>query len=211
MYKISYESKKSSLCIYVENELWREGSIAILSRKPHLPDICSSLEELSKIYTDLEYKGAKICAYKRLAAQNQCSSDLLKYLMAKLVSEETAKKIVEELQKLGYVDDPAWIESFIRQQQQRKMSRRAIAYKLKAKGFLQDQMESLLQKYVGEDSEIKMIISLINKRYLSKDLTDYHQKGKVIAALLRKGFTLQPILEALEQTRDQDGARERMD
>ena len=97
MHKIHYAVTTSRLGIYVDEELWREASPSILSRKPPLPKECSDLNELSKLFTALEYKGAKQYAYKRLARQNLSTADLLRLLSAKWVSHEISEQVIAEL------------------------------------------------------------------------------------------------------------------
>lgn len=197
MYKIHYAVTKFRLCIYIDEELWREASTAILSRKPPLPKDCSDLQELSKLFTELEYKGAKRYAFNRLARQNLSSADLLRLLSAKWVSHEISEQVIEELQSQGYLNDDSWAESFIRQQRQLKKGTQAIAYKLKIKGYPPEKIEHWLAKQSEGYSDLEAIQKLLETKYQKRNLSDYKEKGKVISSLVRRGFALEDVLKAI--------------
>ncbi len=193
---VDIKLENNRVLISVDGEPWREGSVSILTRRPHLPKVCVILEELSAIYAELEYKGAKRYACKKLAAQSLCSFDLVRSLTLKLVSQEITERIVKELDELGYLNDQAWMESFIRLQQQRHVGSKIIAHKLRLKGFSEEQIKAVLQ---GQ-SEEEAIKSLIKKRYASKDMANYSERNKVVAALARKGFSLEQILAVVRRS-----------
>lgn len=150
---------------------------------------------MNEIVDELEYKKAKRYAYRRLAAQNVCSNDLIRLLSKKLFSKNIIDKIVKELQDLGYINDQAWLESFVRVQQDRKVGPKVMAQKLKLKGFSRDQIADVLHNQ--SQNEAPMIQALIQKKYASKNLKEYKEKNKVIAALVRKGFSLDEILRVI--------------
>lgn len=197
MHTLHYEVIKSRLCIYVDEELWREASTKIFTHHPALPKLCSDLNELSRAVAEIEYKGAKLYAYKRLARQSLCTADLRRLLSTQLVSDESADKVIAELQTLGYLNDESWAESFIRQQRVMKKGSRSIAYKLKQKGFAAEQIENWLAQQQEGYSDLEAIKKLLATKYNKRNLQDYKEKGKVISSLVRKGFALEDVLKAI--------------
>lgn len=200
MHKVTIEidKYKKQLIVQVDDELWQQGHISILGSKPALPEECESLDDLEKIYQSLEYRGAKRLAYKRLSAKNMPSFELDRLLEEKYVSETNRHRIVTELQQLGYMNDAQWAESFVRQQANRKNGPRMISQKLKAKGYDSDATADLMEKMQPEELQKEAIKKLLTTRYRSRDLNDRYERDKVVAALARKGFSIQIILETIK-------------
>jgi regulatory protein len=188
---------KDLVDIYVDDQQWRIADKTILGKKPELPTECMSLPELEKWYETLEYRGAKRYAYKRLSLRNTPSFELNNLLTSKLVSEKICQKVIQELVELGYVNDQDWAQAFIKHHSDKKKGPKAIAYKLKNKGYRADDVSSLLEDVNKPDVQKQTIIKLMETRYRSKDISDRQQRGKVIAALLRKGFDFEIILHTL--------------
>ncbi len=197
---IHYEVAKTSLSIYIDDELWREVSTAIISPKTPLPQSCENHSQFLKLYAELEHKGAKLYTYKRLARQNLSSADLMRLLSLKGVSPEIAAQVVNEMQNLGYVNDDSWAEAFIRQQRQLKKGRLFIASKLRRKGFSTEQVDAWLSEQHQDYSEDAAIRKLLSTKYHKRNLQDFKEKNKVIASLVRKGFSLNDVLKALDTT-----------
>jgi regulatory protein len=193
--QIHYELEKQiQLLIYVDGELWKTGDVAILGKRPDLPKQCDSLDQLEDWYSSLEYKGGKNYAYRRLASKSFCSSELSTLLAKKQVSEPTRQKIIQELVQKGYLNDEEWAEAFIKYQSHKKNGPKAIRQKLKAKGY--DNPGPLLQTLCPPETQKEAILKLISTRYRSRDFSDKYERAKVIAALMRKGYDLDVILQS---------------
>lgn len=186
------------LAIEVNGDLWREGHVSIIGSRPELPKICESLDELEEIFKTLEYRGAKRYSFRRLTAKSMSSYELLHLLEEKLVSSQTAQRLVEELKQQGYLNDAEWAESFVRQQTSLRKGPRVIAQKLKAKGFDVEQTGDLLEKLQPEESQKEAIQKLLMTRYRSRDLNDRYERDKVVAALARRGFDIGLIISTIK-------------
>lgn len=148
--------------------------------------------------TDLEYRLAKKYALRRLSAQSLPAAGLAKALKQRSVSEEIIERLIAEFCHLGYINDIEWIDSYVRGQQSRKKGPKAIAYKLAEKGISTQQAEEVLKRVSGIEQQKEMIINLLSTRYKSKNLSDFKEKQKVIAALVRRGFDLSAILDCIK-------------
>lgn len=146
---------------------------------------------------DLEYAGAKRYALRKLAKRGLAVAQLKKLLKKYLVSEETVERLMAEFIEKSYLDDDAWIESFVRVQFARKYGPGAIRQKLLSKGISLAEIEKVLRNMDSSESRLGRIKSLLQARYRNRDLSCLKERQKVIGALLRKGFAFEDINESL--------------
>lgn len=197
-FTITFEKKEGRfgvLTIIVDGEPWRDIHSHIFGRKPAL--CAKSLTELESQFPIFEYRGALGYTLKRLALKGQPSSELIKSLKERLVSDETIHRIITECQQQGYVNDRDWVESFIRRQMAKNLGSQAILMKLKAKGVSPDLTMDILSRLDNPELQKERIRHLLETRYRTKDLSDYNTRSKVISALSRKGFSFDDIREVV--------------
>lgn len=127
------------------------------------------------------------------------STVLLRALRDRLVSESISERVVEECLKLGYLNDEEWTKSFVRLQSARKLGPRAIAQKLAAKGISKVAAEEALKVSGSKEQQKAAIAKLLSTRYRKRDLSDYKEKRKVVASLIRRGFDPSLIFDCLPQ------------
>lgn len=187
--------RKTQLWIYLDGEKWRTGDTAILGKKPDLPATSNCLNELEDVYTSLEYKGARNYVYRKLASRSFSSFELLTLLTNKFVSDLNCQKIIDELTQQGYLNDDEWAEAFIKSQTRKKNGPKAILRKLQSKGY--NHPDSLLKDVSQPEIQKEAILKLLSSRYRSRDFSDHYERGKVVAALLRKGYDLDVILQSI--------------
>lgn len=191
------DGRRGVFVIYIDDDLWREIHASIFGRKPSLPKTSTTLNEFAALFEQLEYRGAKQYALKRLTLKGQPSSELEMSLEERFVAPNTIKRVVEECRVLGYLNDQQWIESFIRCQLARKLGPQAIVMKLQAKGIAREVAKASVSQMADGEMQNQSIHQLLNTRYRSRDLTDYRTKQKVIASLIRKGYSIDVIRKAL--------------
>lgn len=145
----------------------------------------------------MEYKEARQYAIRRLAAKSYSSGELAQLFKRRLIPEDIAQRVIEEFQRLGYINDTEWIASFVRSQWARNTGPKAIVMKLRAKGVSEDVAEDAVQKVSNGDAQQEKIRGLISTKYRTRDLSDFKDRQKVIASLLRKGFDYEDVAAAL--------------
>lgn len=187
---------KKTYSLSIDGDLWRTVHISIFGKKPSFPDV--QIEELKDHFTRLEYKGARTFLLRRLALKSYHSEELRKALREREVTSATIDKLLEEFQSQGYINDSAWVSSFVRSLRLQRFGSRAIIQKLRMKGISSDEIE---EDATDERAPIK---KLLETRYRSRDLSEKKERDKVIGALARKGFQLDDIFAVLqEKTRSQ--------
>lgn len=123
-------------------------------------------------------------AFSLLAKKSYFSKELEKKLLEKGFSIEEIQKLIIDLKSQGWLNDEELAERFVERQKSRGYGAKVIAHKLREKaGFSCE---------IAESKETAL--NLIKKKYL-KDLP--HKKNKVIAALLRRGYSYDLIKTVL--------------
>ena len=199
--KIEFRHKQDSsgeITIFVDGEPWREVHRSIFGRRPSIPKGCESLNELNEQFAEIEYRAAFLYALRRLSLKAHHITELKKNLETRLVSPSATQQVITECQRLGYLNDQEWLESFVRGNLAKNLGPHAILRKLRARGFSYEMAAQVLQSLDNAESQKDRVLHLLNTRFRSKDLSDYHTKEKVFASLIRKGFPLSEIHSALK-------------
>ncbi|MBA3238076.1 MAG: regulatory protein RecX [Parachlamydiaceae bacterium] len=191
---------KKNFPLFIDEELWRTVHISIFGKNPSFPDV--PVEELEERFTRLEYKGAKAFLIRRLALKNYHSEELKKALKQREVTSETIDMLLGEFKTQGYLNDLAWLFSFIRTLRLQGFGFKAIILKLRMKGvseeISQDAIESVKGDEDEENDERASIKKLINTRYRSRQLSEKKERDKVIGSLFRKGYQLDDIFAVIK-------------
>ena len=118
----------------------------------------------------------------------------LKNKLLKTVDLQSAEKAVEKFTELGYLNDEDFAEELSEYLfKTKKYSRNRVKQELIRRGIDRE----IIYRVLSEDDTdaAESIISIINKSYLRK-LGEEGGKQKVVAALMRKGFSYSDIKTA---------------
>jgi regulatory protein len=193
----SVAGQRQSLAIYIDEEFVRWIDVTLFGRNPPFPDTCESLSHFESLFHALEYRLAKEYGLRSLAARSQISSMLRSKFKQKKISEQVTTQILEEFKKAGYLNDEEWVNDFVTAQIKRHIGPKNIVAKLRMKGLSQSEAERAVQSLTSQDSRLQ-IKQLLSTKYKSRDLSDFKEKQKVVAALMRKGFDLEQIRDVLD-------------
>jgi regulatory protein len=183
---ITKEGAYNVKTILVDDEPWKDIHLSVFGRQ--------ELELTSIDQFDLlEYKKVKVFVYKKLSQKNYCSHELKKILTEYLVSPVVIKSVLDDCQNLGYINDNEWLKSFIRSAKTKKCGPFWILQKLMSKGIDKDTAKEALNAEDSSEDRVARIQELLKTRYRTRDLTNYSEKQKVVASLVRKGFSFEDI------------------
>lgn len=190
------EGRKELRTIFLDGEEWRDIHTSIFGKTPSFPS-CVTRTEWKEVFEKCEYQRVKNYVIWRLSTQPYHSQQLQKLLRERLVCQQTITKVIGECLSSGYLDDEAWIESFMRNQQ-KKNGLRSILLKLQAKGLTAEAVQEIRSNWNRPEEEKEAIAHLLRTRYRNKNLNDFREKQKVFASLMRKGYAFEQIQAALE-------------
>ncbi len=128
-----------------------------------------------------------------LARTAQHSAILTSKLRMKGFSEPEVLQALEQLQSWGYLDDPSWLESQVRKEQNRYHGPNFILAKLLSKRIPKDEIEAVLTLLYPEAKQKEVIVCWLDKEALSSESLSPKEYQK----LLRRGFASTVIREVL--------------
>lgn len=185
--------------ILLDEEPWRDIHQSVFGKYPKFPKEINSKEEWITLFKQKEYSLVKQFVFRKLAKKSYYSEELIQKLKDNLVSTYSTNLILDECRNAGYINDDQWVEDYIRSCKNRKIGPRNIANKLREKGVPTEIIEEKLSQNDDTISQKEAIIGLINTKYRLKNLSDFKEKNKVIASLMRKGFNFDEIKAALDE------------
>lgn len=141
------------------------------------------------------YAEARRLLIRKLGMKSYCTLELRRWLQEKGATQEIIEGLLAEFK--SYLDDAQWLETFVSAQRARRYGRRTIALKLMQKGFSEEEIAQALSESEEGGDEEAAIRQLLQSRYRSRNLQDYRERQKVIASLMRRGFSLDLILKIL--------------
>ena len=140
---------------------------------------------------------ARQLALKRLGRRESSRLEMVRYLVGKKVSSETAESVVETLVSDGLIDDMRYARMMIREQMMRGKGPIAIRMKLRVKGVAIEvaQIREWIQEMGGE-GELEAARKIVERRY-PKAREDRKEASRAFQALLRRGFSAEIAREAI--------------
>ena len=141
----------------------------------------------------MDYIVAKEKAIKYIGISKKTSYEVSKKIKSLGADEETAEKVIEYLEELGYIDDIDYVESYIRQNvKMLKYSVYELKQKLLQKGIKASIIESNFESNLPSDYENQVVNKLVCSKLKSYD--DIKKREY----LYRRGFKLDNIGEIYE-------------
>ena len=153
-------------------------------------------EEWQELVDSINYRKAVNKCYDLLSRRDHSVKELRTKLL-RTVDEKNAERAIERMLELGYLDDRKYAEKLLEHLINNKnMSLSFIKQEMYKRGVPSEIISELL-----EDAEIDGVSSikeLIIKKYRNKLNAEGGQE-KVIASLMRKGFSFSDIKTAFEE------------
>lgn len=150
---------------------------------------------MKNVNAPIDYPKARQLLIKKLGMKSYSTRDIRRWMKEKGVDSDIAERLIAEFQQGGYLDDAAYLQTFVRSQRARRYGPRAIALKLMQKGFSEKEIAQALDGEVDDSSAVRQ---LLDTRYRSRNLSDPRERQKVIASLMRRGFSLDVILNTIK-------------
>ncbi len=190
---VPHEYKRDVFVIILNDEPWKEIHSSIFGKSPNLKFNEDNPELIKKQFQLLEQKLTRNFLLRRLTQRNYSSYELIQILDERLVAKESTSYVIQELLTAGYINDVDWIESFIRINIAKKNGPKNILMKLRMKGVPEEIGEKFLDRVEDAVPQSERIKILLETKYKKKDLSNFKEKQKVIASLLRKGFDYEEV------------------
>ena len=146
--------------------------------------------------SEAEFRRAQLFMARSLAKKEQSTQQIEKKLKERGFSEEIRKRVIEDFQKMGYLDDERWLQNRLSMLKSAKKGPRMISQKLLLEGASREEAKCAKMSAQEEESIIQ---DLLKTRYARRNLKDRKERDKVIASLCRRGFSLSAILKSIDK------------
>lgn len=160
-------------------------------------------EEWQALVAAINYRKAVNKCFDLLSRRDHSVKEL-KTKLLRTVDADSADRAIEHMLELGYLDDEKYADALFRHLTENKnMSAPFIRQEMLKRGVPSDIVSAVMSG--AEIDNVSNIIELIVKKYRTK-LTVENGRDKVIAALMRKGFSYSDIREAFRRMEEENDA-----
>lgn len=186
-------------------KVYIDGEFAFVLYKGELRDyvIRSGCEIPDESYSDimgtLLPKRCKLRVMNLLQKKDYTEKQLRDKLKEGLYPSEIIDEAIDYVKSFRYLDDERFARDFISYHMSTR-SRNRIIQDLTGKGISKELLLPIMEELYTEtdDAELEQIKKLLVKKHYDKEQTDYREKQKVMAFLLRKGFGMSKIRKAMD-------------
>lgn len=157
-------------------------------------------DQWQMLLEEINYKKALNKCGDFLSRRNHSVAELKRKLL-RTVDEKSADRAINRYIEAGYLDDEGYCEELIEYLANvKKYSPAHIKQECFKRGIASEIIGSKLSAFIDENeySSVNSAVEIIMSKYLSK-LQQENGKQKVIAALMRKGFSYSDVTEALNR------------
>lgn len=190
-------------------KIFIDGEFAFVLYKGELReyDIKSGNEISESVYESINSevlsKRAKLRAMNLLQKKDYTEKQLRDKLQEGLYSQELIDEAIDYVKSYRYLDDERFARDYITYHMEMR-SRNRILQDLTGKGISKDVIISIMDELYSEseeatgDIEAEQINKLLIKKHFDKDM-DYKDKQKIMAFLIRRGYTMDSIRRAMDE------------
>ena len=158
-------------------------------------------EEWESLTDSIYYKKAVDKCYDLLSRRDHSVKEL-KTKLLRTVDEKNADKAIEKMLELGYLDDEKYARNLVKYlAQTRNMSKNHIKQEMFKRGIPNEIINSVMEDY--EFDNVSCVVDLILTKYRNK-LNNEDGNKKVIASLMRKGFSYSDIKNAFYRIENEE-------
>lgn len=154
-------------------------------------------EEWEELVSAINYKKAFNKCADYLSRRNHSERELLDKVLKSGVDRNSTLKAIERFKELGYINDRDFAFEYTEYLiNSKRYSVNRVKQELFHKGIAKDIISEAIDGI--EADQAQTVVDIINKSYIRK-LTEDGGKEKVIAALMRRGFSYSDIKEAFNR------------
>ncbi|MEG1996248.1 MAG: regulatory protein RecX [Oscillospiraceae bacterium] len=191
----------SRYTIFIDDEYWYilDGEIILANNLRVGAEV--SQQQLDDYKQQAQVRKARERAFYLISYRDHSQKEMFNKLK-KSVDEKVAAQTVAMLVKQGLIDDTAYAQKLSDYYLiTKKWGKRKAMYEMLNKGIDKELITASLDECEVDTSA--NIIEIIEQKYYDK-LTDYNDRQKVIAALMRRGYVYSQIKTAIDEYAQQD-------
>ena len=144
-------------------------------------------------------KRCKLRAMNLLQKKDYTTKQLRDKLDEGLYPKELVDEAIEYVRSYKYLDDERYARDYIAYHMTTRSKNRIVQDLIK-KGINKELLMPVLEEIYSEDSgdvELEQVRALLDKKHYDPDMTDFKEKQKIMAFLMRRGFQMSTIKKAM--------------
>lgn len=158
-------------------------------------------EEWESLTDSIYFKKAVDKCYDLLSRRDHSVKEL-KTKLLRTIDEKNADKAIEKMLEYGYLDDEKYARNLVKYlAQSRNMSKNHIKQEMFKRGIPNEIINLVMEDY--EFDNVSSVVDLIMTKYRNK-LNNEDGNKKVIASLMRKGFSYSDIKNAFYRIENEE-------
>ncbi|SEN35160.1 RecX family transcriptional regulator [Paenibacillus sp. OV219] len=155
-------------------------------------------DELKEIVEEDSRHRAYITALAYLGARQRTEKEILRYLARKEIDAEAAAKAIVRLTQEGLVNDNQYANMYASEKMRTQLKgRRLLQQELQQRGISKDMAKQASQELSAE-SELEVAVRAAHKKWPYIKGEPRERKQKLAAFLLRRGFPMSVVREAVK-------------
>ena len=156
----------------------------------------ATYEEITSVVLS---KRCKLRAMNLLQKKDYTTRQLKDKLEEGLYPKELVDEAIEYVSSYKYLDDERYARDYINYHMSTR-SKNRIVQDLVTKGISKDMLMPIMEELYDEESgdvELDQVKALLIKKRYDPDTTDFKEKQKIMAFLMRRGFQMSTIRKAM--------------
>ncbi len=147
-------------------------------------------KKLEEIRTFDEFLYGKRVAYNYLAYKPRTEKEVRSKLRLKKISETSSDKVIEDLQRLKFLDDEKYAKNYVEMKSRQKgLGRKMLFMKMMQKGLKKDSIEETLKENFSTENEISSGVNLLRKYAKKNKLkTKDELRNKAFKYMFSRGY-----------------------
>ena len=153
-----------------------------------------------QIMEELLPKRCKLRAMNLLQKKDYTERQLRDKLAEGLYPSDIVDEAIDYVKSYRYLDDDRYARDYITYHMETR-SKARITQDLMGKGISKDRITGIMEELYAEDDgevELDQIRKLLEKKHYDPEECDFAQKQKLMALLMRKGFSMDTIRKAIQ-------------
>lgn len=191
---VKANAKADRYTVYIDNEYWYILDIEIIAQNHLKPNMEVDEDFLEKLKFQAQHRKARERCYYLLGYRDHSKKELYDKLL-KSVCPEVALEAIEMMEQQGLLDDDKYAHKLARYYLlQKKWGEKRASFEMQKKGIHRELIQAAIADCEVNTNE--QIHTIIDKKYYDC-LEDYKSKQKMIAGLMRLGYSYDDIKYAI--------------
>lgn len=147
-----------------------------------------------------EVQDAKDYAYRLLKFRLRSESELLNRLKRKKFSPEAIKQAIRDLKKNKLIDDRLFAKTWVESRIKMPLGFNRLRQELRFKGISEELIAAVIEQARQRYDQAQTVNRLAKEKFMRlKDLQPNKAKRRIYAYFLRRGFSPEIVIDAINQ------------